>query len=92
MTYDIELSEIALDGIKQLKKAGELQALKKLNSLLSELEEHPKTGTGKPEQLRGNLSGKWSRRITDKHRLIYEIYEDKVMVVVFSTYGHYGDK
>lgn len=67
MTYDIELSEIALDGIKQLKKAGELQALKKLNSLLSELEEHPKTGTGKPEQLRGNLSGKWSRRITDKH-------------------------
>lgn len=45
MTYDIELSEIALDGIKQLKKAGELQALKKLNSLLSELEEHPKTGT-----------------------------------------------
>lgn len=53
MTYDIELSEIALDGIKQLKKAGELQALKKLNSLLSELEEHPKTGTGKPEQLRG---------------------------------------
>lgn len=54
MTYDIELSEIALDGIKQLKKAGELQALKKLNSLLSELEEHPKTGIGKPEQLRGN--------------------------------------
>lgn len=77
MTYDIELSEIALDGIKQLKKAGELQALKKLNSLLSELEEHPKTGTGKQEQLQGNLSGKWSRRITDKHHLIYEIYEDK---------------
>ena len=48
MTYDIELSEIALDGIKQLKKSGELQALKKLNSLLTELEEHPKTGTGKP--------------------------------------------
>lgn len=92
MTYEIELSDAALDGIKQLKKAGELQALKKLNSLLSELEEHPKTGTGKPEQLRGNLSGKWSRRITDKHRLVYEIHEDKVIVAVLNTCGHYGDK
>lgn len=58
MKYEIELTEDALKGIKQLKKVGELQALKKLNSLLSELEKHPTTGTGKPEQLRGNLSGK----------------------------------
>lgn len=92
MKYEIELTEDALKGIKQLKKAGELQALKKLNALLSELEEHPTTGTGKPEQLRGNLSGKWSRRITDKHRLIYEIYEDTIKVIILRTYGHYDDR
>ncbi|RHJ84850.1 Txe/YoeB family addiction module toxin [Parabacteroides sp. AM08-6] len=92
MKYKIELTEDALKGIKQLKKAGELQALKKLNSLLSELEEHPTTGTGKPEQLRGNLSGKWSRRITDKHRLIYEIHEDTIKVIILRTYAHYDDR
>lgn len=92
MNYQIELTEDALKGIKQLRKGGEIQALKKLDSLLSELEEHPTTGTGKPEQLRGNLSGKWSRRITDKHRLIYEIYKDTIKVIVLNTYGHYGDK
>ena len=54
--------------------------------------EHPETGTGKPEALRGNLSGKWSRRITDKHRLIYEIRNDHIDVLVINTYGHYNDK
>lgn len=44
MKYEIELTEDALKGIKQLKKVGKLQALKKLNSLLSELEKHPTTG------------------------------------------------
>ena len=92
MRYEVELTEDALKGIKQLKKGGEVKKKKKLNSLLSELEEHPTTGTGKPEQLRGNLSGKWSRRITDKHRLIYEVWEDVVKVIVLRTYGHYEDK
>ena len=48
--------------------------------------------TGKPEQLRGNLSGMWSRRITDKHRLVYEIREDRIDVLVVIAYGHYNDK
>lgn len=92
MKYEIELTDSALKGIKQLRKGGEIQVLKKLKSLLLELEEHPTTGTGKPEQLRGNLSGMWSRRITDKHRLVYEVIEEKILVLVLSTYGHYGDK
>ena len=46
------------------------------------LMEHPEIGTGKPEQLRGNLVGKWSRRITDKHRLVYEIHKDKIDVLI----------
>lgn len=54
--------------------------------------EHPHTGTGHPEQLSGDLSGKWSRRITKRHRLIYEIHDNEVVVIVISSYGHYSDK
>jgi len=53
---------------------------------------HPHTGTGHPEQLKGDRTGQWSRTITKKHRLIYEIFETEVHVDVLSAYGHYGDK
>lgn len=92
MSYEIEFSAIAIAGIERLRKSGEMAALKKINALLDELKKHPYTGTGKPEQLAYDLSGKWSRRITDKHRLVYEVDEDTVIVSVLSTYGHYGDK
>jgi toxin YoeB len=92
MIYVIELSDAALEGIKRFKKNGDISILKKINHLIAELEEHPETGTGKPEQLKGNLAGKWSRRITDKHRMVYEIFEEKVKVVILHTHSHYGDK
>lgn len=92
MKYTVYLSEKALEDIKNLRKWGEIKALKKIDNLVKELEDHPETGTGKPEKLKGDLSGKWSRRITDKHRLIYEIIEETVHVNVLSTYGHYNDK
>lgn len=60
--------------------------------MIEELQDHPKTGTGKPKPLSGNRSGEWSRRITDKHRLIYKIEEDTVIVLVLSAWGHYDDK
>jgi Txe/YoeB family toxin of toxin-antitoxin system len=44
---------------------------------------HPTSGTGKPEALRGDRKGQWSRRITKEHRLIYEIHEDIITVVSF---------
>lgn len=92
MRYEVELTELALEGIKILKKSGDLQALKKLNKLLTELEEHPTTGTGQVEQLKGNKSGLWSRRITGKHRLIYSVNDTEIKVLVISIYGHYEDK
>lgn len=92
MSYEIELSPDAIIDIEKLRRAGEKAALKKIDALLDELAEHPYTGTGKPERLGYNLSGKWSRRITDKHRLVYEVNETKVIVSVLNTYGHYGDK
>lgn len=91
MIFDIEFTDKAKDDLIKLKRS-EPTSYKKANKLLLELIEHPETGTGKPEQLKGNLSGKWSRRITDKHRLIYEIFETEVKVSVVSTYGHYSDR
>ena len=67
-----------------------IKLLKKLNTLLNELREHPETGTGKPERLK--YIDKWSRRINDKHRLIYEIFDQIVTVVIVQAYGHYDDK
>jgi toxin YoeB len=82
----------ALRGIEALRRAGDRQALKKLDALLTELELHPYTGTGKPKPLSGNRAGQWSRRITDKHRLVYAIDDDKIIVYVLAVAGHYGDK
>ena len=65
---------------------------KKAIRLISELYEHPKTGTGHPEPLKGLPEGRWSRRVTGKHWLVYRIFETKVHVDVLAAYGHYGDK
>ena len=73
-------------------KKSEPAAFKKAGKLLVELQEHPKTGTGKPEPLSGDRVGQWSRRISQKHRLVYEIEEAVVKVDVLSAYGHYEDK
>ncbi|QOW11974.1 Txe/YoeB family addiction module toxin [Kaistella flava (ex Peng et al. 2021)] len=56
-------------------------------SFLEELTLHPYTGTGKPEALKHNLSGLWSRRINKEHRLIYEVKNE--VILILSAYGHY---
>jgi len=59
---------------------------------LKELEDHPYVGTGNPEPLKHELSGKWSRRINQKDRMVYEVKEKIVTVEVLSAMGHYSDK
>jgi toxin YoeB len=54
-------------------QANDPQTLAKLNKLIEECRRHPFTGTGKPEALRQNLSGWWSRRISGEHRLVYRV-------------------
>ena len=66
--------------------------LVKIDTLLNELRAHPLTGTGKPEKLKHYEIPTWSRKITDKHRLIYRVYDEKVVVVVLASWGHYHDK
>jgi toxin YoeB len=47
--------------------------LARINTLIEECRRHPFQGTGKPETLKGDLSGWWSRRITSEHRLVYRV-------------------
>ena len=90
--YEIEYSESFEADIQQHKAAGNKSILVKIEILTNELREHPTTGTGKPEALKGNRKGQWSRRITRQHRLIYEINKDIVTVLMLTAWGHYDDK
>lgn len=89
--YTIDYTEQAKIDLLRLR-SHEPKAFDKARKLIEELREHPSIGTGKPEQLKGDYAGAWSRRITKKHRLIYEIHDTEVIVLVLSAYGHYRDK
>ena len=91
MIYNVDIKERAEYDLLRLAQ-NEPQAFLKAQSLIKELREHPRTGTGHPEPLRGRSSEQWSRRISKKHRLIYEIRETEVVVLVLAAYGHYEDK
>ena len=91
MIYNIDVKGTAQLDLFRLAKS-EPKAFKKAQKLIEELKVHPRTGTGHPEQLKGDRAGQWSRRITDKHRLIYEIHDTEVIVLVLTAYGHYEDK
>ena len=86
--YSIIFSSAAKKDLKLLaRKAPE--AIPKLSKLLSELMEHPSTGTGRVERLKCQYGQVYSRRLTREHRLVYRIYEDIVEVLVLSAFGHY---
>lgn len=91
MSYSVILSPEATTDLAILRK-NEPKAFDKAFRLLNELREHPRTGTGKPEPLSGDRDGQWSRRITQKHRMVYSIEDEIVEVYVLSSYGHYDDK
>ena len=90
--YKIIIKETAVKDFLKHKKSGNKQNLVKISKIIEELREHPYTGIGKPEQLKYNLQGLWSRRINQKDRLIYEVVEDVVSVYILSAIGHYEDK
>lgn len=92
MIYKLRLTTNALEDIERHKRSGDIKVLQKIEKLLNELRVHPATGTGKPEKLKHDFKGLYSRRINRNHRLIYDIKENIVSVVVVSAYSHYGDK
>ena len=90
MSYRIDFTKQAQNDIDFHKKSGNKAILKKINTLLEELTEHPFTGTGKPEQLKYDLAGLWSRRINHEHRLVYEVIEEDTIVIVIMAKEHYS--
>ena len=90
--YEINYSDSFYDHIKRHQESGQKSILIKIDTLLNELRAHPFTGTGHPEPLTADKKGLWSRRITKKHRLIYQVKNSIVTVNVLSVFGHYDDK
>ncbi|MEU4342532.1 Txe/YoeB family addiction module toxin [Nocardia sp. NPDC023852] len=77
-------------GIDYLSWQQDRPTLKKLNRLIEEIRRNGNAeGIGKPEPLRQNLTGWWSRRIDHEHRIVYRADEDGVVVI--ACRGHYGD-
>ena len=63
--------------------------LKRINTLIKEIMRQPFEGIGKPEPLRYSLSGYWSRRITDEHRLVYKVTEDNLLIAQLRYHYEY---
>lgn len=61
--------------------------LKRINNIIKDIIRNPFDGIGKPEPLKNNLSGLWSRRIDDEHRIVYIVEND--VIIIFSCRGHY---
>lgn len=86
---EIRFTKEALDDLSYWKKIGDKQILTKIESLLVDIAEHPFSGIGKPEALRFELAGYWSRRINSEHRIVYRVENDQVVVIVISMRHHY---
>ncbi len=89
---EIVLLEQAQKDRDYWKESGNKTIMNRITALLKEIVEHPYTGIGKPEPLKYDLAGKWSRRINSEHRLIYSVNEDIVTVYVFAMRYHYSKK
>lgn len=61
--------------------SNDIQKARKINKLLKEIRRNPFEGTGKPEPLKENLSGHWSRRIDREHRIVYKVSEDEILII-----------
>lgn len=80
-------SDDAWDDYMYWFKQGDKKKIRKINSLIKDIKQHTFSGQGKPEPLKYELTGKWSRRITGEHRLIYSIEDDTVYL--YSARDHY---
>jgi toxin YoeB len=61
-------------------QANDRATIKRINTLLKEIQRSPFEGIGKPEPLKHNLSGFWSRRIDEEHRLVYSVQDDTLLI------------
>ena len=91
MMYSIEFSKDADKTLKKWKKSNP-RLFKKATALFKDIIMHPRTGIGHPEDLVGGNDITYSRHVTADDRIIYDIYDDRVTVLVIQAEDHYNDK
>ena len=91
MKYKVDFTKDAQKVVKKWKKSNPI-LFKKLVAILDEISMHPRTGIGHPEPLRGGNDITYSRRISAHDRIIYDIHDETVTVLVIDVEGHYDDK
>jgi toxin YoeB len=90
--YFVDITDQAKKQLAAILKSGDKASIKKLQQIFIELSIHPASGVGRPEELKFEFSGYWSRQINKKDRLVYRIDEEIITVFVISAKGHYDDK
>ncbi len=83
----VVFSQVAIDDL-QLFKSGNQKLVFKILELISDIQKNPFDGLGKPEPLKHEYAGMWSRRINDEHRLIYKVNENSIEIL--KCFGHYS--
>lgn len=86
---EIVFDKVALDDFEFWKKSGNKVIQKKITDLFQSMKKSPFGGIGKPETLKYDLSGKWSRRINEEHRIIYSVNKEANIILILSLKGHY---
>ena len=89
---EIIFTHQAEKDLQYWKRTGNKAIMERITTLLKDIALHPYIGIGKPEPLRYELSGYWSRRINSEHRIIYTVNDDTVVVYVLSMRHHYTRK
>ena len=90
-TYTLVFSKSAEKVLKKWKKSNP-QLFSKAAVILHELQEHPRTGVGHPEPLKGGDDVTWSRHVTAHDRIVYDIHDEIITIDVITIEGHYADK
>lgn len=85
---EITYSADAKEDLLFWRKSGNKAIQKKITSILNSILETPFEGIGKPEPLKYDLSGRWSRRINQEHRVVYDVTD--LRINIYSLRGHYN--
>lgn len=87
MNFKIEFSDTAMEDYYYWKKTNNQKVIDKIKILLLSITETPFKGIGKPEALKYDFTGYWSRRINKEHRIVYKVSKDTIYVIQLR--GHY---
>lgn len=81
MLFSIEFSDTALEDYEYWKNTENTRVIQKIKALLTNMQQTPFKGIGKPEALKHNLSGYWSRRINRANRIVYKVGNNVIYVI-----------